>query len=181
MNKLKKIFNRIVRILTFNKNHYGKMGKKNKFGSYAFLDEYSVIGNYNYIGRNTICSNVVIGNYCSIGPNCSIGLGEHNIKNISTSNKIMNDSLLTKKAVIGNDVWIGCNSVVLQGVVIGDGAVIGAGSVVVHNVEDYTIVVGVPAQMLKNRFGIEKVKKIKSLELWTKKPSEIRRIISRNE
>ncbi|SCY09018.1 Predicted glycosyltransferases [Lachnospiraceae bacterium XBB2008] len=54
--------------------------------------------------------------------------------------------------IIGNDVWIGGNTVILPGVTIGDGAVVAAGSVVTHDVEAYAIVAGVPAKTIKYRF-----------------------------
>ena len=55
--------------------------------------------------------------------------------------------------IIGNDVWIGSNAVVLQGCMVGDGAVIAAGSIVTHDVAPYTVVGGVPAKVIKERFS----------------------------
>ena len=52
---------------------------------------------------------------------------------------------------IGNDVWIGANATILDGVSIGNGAIIAAGSVVTKDVMPYTIFAGVPARFLKNR------------------------------
>lgn len=52
---------------------------------------------------------------------------------------------------IGNDVWIGANSIVLPGVTIGDGAVVAGGSIVSKDVEPFTIVAGVPAKKVKDR------------------------------
>jgi acetyltransferase-like isoleucine patch superfamily enzyme len=54
---------------------------------------------------------------------------------------------------IGNDVWIGANAVVLDGVSIGNGAVVGAGSVVTQNVPEFAVVVGVPARIRSWRNG----------------------------
>ena len=53
--------------------------------------------------------------------------------------------------VIGNDVWIGANSVILDGVKIGEGAIIGAGSVVTKDVKSFAIVAGNPARFIKKR------------------------------
>ena len=57
--------------------------------------------------------------------------------------------------VIGNDVWIGQNAVILPGVNIGDGAIIGANSVVGSNIAPYTIVAGNPAKVIRKRFDEE--------------------------
>ena len=52
---------------------------------------------------------------------------------------------------LGDDVWIGANSVILPGVTIGRGAVIGAGAVVTKSMPSYSVVGGVPARMIRNR------------------------------
>ena len=56
-----------------------------------------------------------------------------------------------KKVVIGDDVWIGANAVILPGVTIGEGSVIAAGSIVNKDVEPFSIVGGVPAKVIKMR------------------------------
>ncbi len=66
--------------------------------------------------------------------------------------------------VIGNDVWIGANVIILPGVKIGDGAVLAAGAVITKDVHPYEIVGGVPARLIRKRFSdyiIEKLLKIK--------------------
>ena len=68
--------------------------------------------------------------------------------------------------VIGNDVWIGLDVVILPGVQIGDGAVIAAGSVVTKNVGDYEIVGGNPARHIKNRFTDQQISDLKSIKWW---------------
>jgi phosphonate metabolism protein (transferase hexapeptide repeat family) len=57
------------------------------------------------------------------------------------------------RVVIGPDVWIGHGAILMPGVKIGTGAVVGAGAVVTHDVDPYTIVVGVPARALRRRFS----------------------------
>ena len=66
----------------------------------------------------------------------------------------------SRKTIIGNDVWIGHNVIVLPGVKIGDGAVIAAGSIVTKNVNPYAIVVGNPAKHIKNRFDENIIKEL---------------------
>lgn len=68
--------------------------------------------------------------------------------------------------IIGNDVWIGMEAVVMPGVKIGDGAIIGARSVVVKDVEPYTIVGGNPAKPLKKRFNDGTIKTLLDIQWW---------------
>ena len=79
--------------------------------------------------------------------------------------------------VIGNDVWIGQNAVILPGVQIGDGAIIGANSVVGCDVAPYTIVVGNPARALRKRFDDELVDLMLRFRWWDKSIEEINALI----
>lgn len=79
--------------------------------------------------------------------------------------------------VIGNDVWIGQNAVVLPGVKIGDGAIIGANSVVGSDVGAYTIVAGNPAQVLRKRFDEELIELLLNFRWWDKSVEEINALI----
>ena len=79
--------------------------------------------------------------------------------------------------VVGNDVWIGQNAVILPGVHIGDGAIIGANSVVGSNVEPYSVVAGNPARLLRRRFDDETIGLLSRLKWWDKDIDEINRLI----
>ena len=79
--------------------------------------------------------------------------------------------------VIGNDVWIGYEAVILSGVTIGDGAIIGARAVVTKDVAPYTIVGGVPAKPIRRRFDDETVEKLEALRWWDWKEDLIRRAL----
>lgn len=68
--------------------------------------------------------------------------------------------------VIGNDVWIGYEAVVLAGVTIGDGAIIGTRAVATKNVPPYTIVGGVPAKPIKKRFSEETISALLEIQWW---------------
>jgi len=68
--------------------------------------------------------------------------------------------------VIGSDVWIGFEAVILSGVHIGDGAIIGTRAVVTKDVPPYTIVGGVPAKEIRKRFGETTVEKLRALNWW---------------
>lgn len=68
--------------------------------------------------------------------------------------------------VVGNDVWIGFEAVILSGVTIGDGAIIGARAVVTRDVPPYTIVGGVPAKPIRKRFDEETIAQLERMRWW---------------
>ena len=68
--------------------------------------------------------------------------------------------------VIGNDVWIGSECVIMPGVTIGDGAVIGARTVVTKDVAPYAVIVGNPGQEIKKRFSDEHIAKLLEMKWW---------------
>jgi acetyltransferase-like isoleucine patch superfamily enzyme len=139
----------------------------------------TVIGDYTYgapliYGKAGHC---FIGKFCSIGDNVRIDIGhEHNPDNISTYpfNVLMPDiagHLTTHPKFrgdvrIGNDVWIGFDTIILSGVTIGDGAVIGANSVVKHDVSPYTVSAGSPATFKRRRFELSAIAHLMDMKWW---------------
>jgi acetyltransferase-like isoleucine patch superfamily enzyme len=115
-----------------------------------------IIGNKVQFGTNcSITCDIIFGNYILIAPGVSfIGKDDHKFDIIGEViwNNPRGDSV---KTIIGDDVWIGQNSIILGGVNIGEGSIIAAGSVVTKDVESYTIVGGNPAKFLKKRFSTE--------------------------
>ena len=79
--------------------------------------------------------------------------------------------------VIGNDVWIGYEAVVMAGVTIGDGAIIGARAVVTKDVPPYTIVGGVPARKIRRRFSDDVIARLLELKWWDWPAERIQRNI----
>ena len=77
--------------------------------------------------------------------------------------------------VIGNDVWIGYEAVIMTGVHIGNGAIIAARAVVTKDVPPYTIVGGVPARPIRKRFDEEVIRKLETLQWWDWSVEKIRR------
>lgn len=92
---------------------------------------------------------VEIGDRTLIGYGAVIMSGNHEIP--PNRGRIFYGGYRRAKIIIGSDVWIGANSVILPGRSIGDGAVIGAGSIVTKDVEPYHVVVGTPARTIKVR------------------------------
>lgn len=112
-----------------------------------------VLSAESYIGPNcSIGPNVYIGKYTMIGPKVSIVGHDHVYdivgKPIIFSGRPVGDC----KTTLSNDVWIGAGVIILRGVKIGSGAVVAAGSVVTKDIPECTIVGGVPAKFIKNRF-----------------------------
>jgi phosphonate metabolism protein (transferase hexapeptide repeat family) len=71
-----------------------------------------------------------------------------------------------QRSFIGNDTWIGHGATIMPGVTIGDGAVVGSGAVVTKDVAPYTIVGGVPARVLKERFDPDVAGRLIQLQWW---------------
>ena len=79
--------------------------------------------------------------------------------------------------VIGNDVWIGYEAVILSGVRIGDGAIVAARAVVTQDLEPYTIVGGVPARPIRKRFGPETIRRLERLRWWDWPREKLRQLL----
>lgn len=94
-------------------------------------------------------SKIIFGNDVLVGPGVKMFCGNHGtaLNGIPMSFQERKEADIT----IGNDVWIGANSVITSGVNIGNGAIVAAGSVVTKNVSENTMVGGVPAKIIKNR------------------------------
>ncbi len=72
----------------------------------------------------------------------------------------------SQRVVVGHDVWIGHNATIMPSVKIGNGAVVGSGAIVTHDVEPFTIVVGVPARMLRYRFKPSISDQLEAIAWW---------------
>ncbi len=143
-------------------SRFQKIGKNVKFyplSSSIFWNNVSV-GNDVQIGKracfNTYLSKLYIGNKVLFGPNVTIRGGIHPyyvsgrfIFDIKHHEKSPEDD---QDVIIEDDVWVGANVTILKGVTVGRGSVIAAGAVVSKNVLPYTIVGGIPAKKIKNRF-----------------------------
>lgn len=160
-----KITNKTSRILSI-------LPKSLNIGKYIVIEKNVIINDVlKSIGDGTyICSNTYIhncneiGKYCSIARDVSIGVGNHpkdwtfttplfysKSRGVVNKNKY-NEKEENNPTVIGNDVWIGTKSIILSGIKVGNGSIIAAGAVVTKDVEPYSIVAGVPAKKIKDRF-----------------------------
>jgi virginiamycin A acetyltransferase len=198
MTKLKKYAKRIVLPLYwFYRNikedldiELHTLSPKVKLGRRAMIrrdnEVYNInLGDYSYIsGPRSFVEDARIGKYCSIARQVIIGVSGHNYNWVTTSpiltlksyGFINDDVKEPQKAppVIGNDVWIGMNTIIMRGVTIGDGAVIAAGSVVTKDIEPYSIVAGIPAVHMRYRFSKEQIQELMRIKWWNWDEQEIK-------
>ncbi len=111
------------------------------------------IGNNTYVGYGTtisVAKEVILGDNCMIAGGCLImDSSDHPISPRKRLSHMPVDKEDVKSVKIGNNVWIGSNSVILRGVTIGDNSVIGAHSVVVKDVQPNCVYAGIPARLIK--------------------------------
>lgn len=150
----------------------------------------SEIGTGTYISAACTFNKTKIGKYCSIAPYVEVIAGNHpttdfvsthplfytnkNFAGLSFETNITFDEYSftdnNKKyfCEIGNDVWVGQNVKILNGVTIGDGAVIAAGAIVDKSVPPYAIVGGIPAKIIRYRFDESEIEYLLKLKWWNK-------------
>jgi acetyltransferase-like isoleucine patch superfamily enzyme len=137
----------------------------------------SQVGAYSYLGGGVLLTATRVGNYCSIAAGAKIGGMEHPWWWGSTSPRLCAQILTERETVIEDDVWIGANAVLRQGVHVGRGAVVGAGAVVLQDVAPYSIVAGVPARVLRQRFEPAVVQQIEATRFWEHPPARARALL----
>ena len=160
-----------------------------------------IVGDFTYIADSDFEShvthfypwsrdNLIIGKFCQIAAGVEFVMNDANHKMNAVTTfpfytlegwemNIPDPSEMPFKGntVIGNDVWIGQNAVILPGVHVGDGAIIGANSVVGSDVAPYTIVIGNPAKVLRKRFDDELIGLFLKFKWWDKSIEEINSLI----
>lgn len=161
---LKNLFTNKEKIFLQNKYPQYKIGK----GSYGGLKVIS--------WKDNIDVTLEMGAYCSIANGVKVFLGgEHRLDWVTTYpfNVLWESARHVKghpkskgNVVIGNDVWIGTDAIIMSGVTIGDGAVIGARSLVTRNVSPYAIVAGNPAKEIRKRFNDTIIQELLQIRWW---------------
>ncbi len=160
-----------------------------------------IVGDFSYIADSEFESHVthfypwsrdrlIIGKFCQIASGVEFVMNDanHQMSAVSTfpfytlegwdmEAPAASDMPYKGDTVIGNDVWIGQNAVILPGVQIGDGAIIGANSVVGSDVAPYSIVIGNPARLLRNRFDDELIRILLQFKWWDRSIDEINSLI----
>lgn len=151
---------------------------------------YSAIDSYSYVSTNANLSYIKIGKYSCIGPGAKNIRGQHPTSNFVSIHPVFFSTQMQvgmsyveenkfeeyrwadrehKYAnIIGNDVWVGAEAKILEGVTIHDGAIVAAGAVVTKDVPPYAVVGGVPARIIKYRFSEEDIQYLLQLRWWDK-------------
>lgn len=143
-----------------------------------------VLYHYPFVNNDRL----IIGKFCSIasGAKFIFNGANHTLRSLSTypfpvmANEWdlevpVNQSWDNKgDIVIGNDVWIGYEAIIMAGVTIGDGAIIGTRAVVTKDVKPYTIVGGIPAKKIRMRFSDEHIDLLMKLKWWNWSEQTIR-------
>ena len=160
-----------------------------------------IVGEFTYIADSEFESHVthhyewngdklIIGKFCQIATGVEFVMNgaNHQMNAVSTfpfytmegwemAPPAISDLPFKGDTIVGNDVWIGQNAVILPGVHIGDGAIIGANSVVGSDIPPYTIVVGNPARETRKRFDDELIRLLLAFKWWDKSIEAINQLI----
>ncbi len=140
-----------VRLLTrgenvsFAPNVSFRNGERITIGAGSHIGEHSIIWAGNTTGR------ITFGQKCLLAPHVTITASNYGT---APGEFIMDQPKIEEDIVIGSDVWLGANTVVLAGVTIGDGAIVAAGAVVTKDVAAGAIVGGVPAKVIGQRGAV---------------------------
>lgn len=169
----------LIREVTMEgRNHIGK----------DCIVHHTSLGYGSGISRDSIIDTVSIGRYSTLGPDIKVITGQHPTRSIVSTHPAfysnrgqmgftyVDKSIFEEirfadgshKVVIGNDVWIGSYVRIMEGVTISDGAIVAAGSLVTKDVPPYAIVGGVPAKVIRYRFGEDEIEKLLEIKWWEK-------------
>ena len=132
--------------------------RKFSLGNYSVVESFAcinnavgdvLIGDHTRIGlHNTIIGPVTIGSHVNLAQGITITALNHNFD--SPEKRIDEQGISTTPVILGDDIWIGANAVVLPGVSIGNHSVVAAGAVVTKDVPPHSLVAGVPAKIIKH-------------------------------
>lgn len=160
--------------------HESTLGPWTDIGPDCTISE-SEIGAYTYTAGDASIIYSTVGKFCSIASHVRLNPGNHPMHRVTqhhmTYRRRMfglgetdDDAFFAWRrdhhVTVGHDVWIGHGAVVMPGVTVGDGAVIGAGAVVTKDVAPYTIVGGVPARVIRERFPRDVAERIAATRWW---------------
>lgn len=171
-----------------------------EFGGHNYLGvnariHHSKIGYASYLSNDVELGYVCIGKYTCIGPGVTVIRGQHPARKFvsmhpafySVNNAVTDLHYVEEQRFeeyryveseyavkIGSDVWIGKNAMLMEGITIGDGVIIAAGATVTKDIPSFSIVGGVPAKKIRDRFTKEQREYLNHLKWWDKEEEWIR-------
>lgn len=133
-----------------------------------------------YLSRDKGADRLIIGSFCSIGSGAAFMMAGNQghrhdwistfpfywMPDVAAFSGALNGYLPSGDTVIGNDVWIGSEAIIMPGVTIGDGALIGTRALVTRDVEPYCIVAGNPAKPIRKRFDDSDIALLLEMRWW---------------
>ncbi|MCK5161920.1 MAG: acyltransferase [Candidatus Aureabacteria bacterium] len=119
-----------------------RWGKNISLGKNSHINQYCCV----WASEN---SKIVMGDNLLMGPGVKVFSSNHTFKDVNIPMNIQ--SYQEKDIIIGDNVWLGANVVVVAGVKIGDGSIVAAGAVVTKDIPSYSIAGGIPARVIKQR------------------------------
>lgn len=160
--------------------HESELGAWTDIGPHNTISE-STIGDYTYFAGDASVIYATIGRYCSIASHVRINPGNHPMHRVTQHHMTYRRQMFgfadtddteffqwrrDHHVTIGNDVWIGHAAIIMPGVTIGDGAIVGSAAVVTKHVPPYTIVGGVPAKPIRERFSRDVAARLQAIAWW---------------
>lgn len=153
----------------------------------GYYHEHSFEKCVRYLRADDRADKLIIGNFCSIGSGAQFIMGGNQghrtdwistypffyVPNMPDFNGACDGHLMAGNTVVGHDVWIGAEAVIMPGVTIGNGAVIGMRAMVTHDVEPYSIVAGNPAKVIRKRFSDEEIAMLQEMQWWDWSDSQL--------
>ncbi len=154
-------------------------GNHSYYSGYYHGHSFDDCARYLFPDRNDV-DKLIIGSYCSIGSGVSFIMAGnqghrhdwissfpfHYMPEVETFSGANDGFANAGDTLVGNDVWIGSEAMVMPGITIGDGAVIGSRALVTKNVEPYAIIGGNPARVIKKRFSDSQIEMLLEMSWW---------------
>ncbi|MDR7129249.1 chloramphenicol O-acetyltransferase type B [Algoriphagus sp. 4150] len=155
------------------------VGKYSYYSGYYHGHSFDDCARYLFPDRGDV-DKLIIGSYCSIGSGASFIMAGNQghrhdwissfpffyMPEVESFKKGQDGFKKSADTIIGNDVWIGSEAMIMPGITIGDGAVIGSRALVTKDVEPYSIMGGNPAKVLKKRFPEDEIQKLLEIKWW---------------